>query len=53
MLFLRERVPSIARGDSDSVIFDAGRVEGYKQAIDTISEIIAIAPEKEIKLEND
>lgn len=53
MLFLRERVPSIARGDANSVIFDAGRVEGYKMALDTISEVIAIQEKKEINVEND
>lgn len=35
------------------MIFDAGRAEGYKMAIDMISEVIAVAPKKEIDIEND
>ncbi len=53
MLFLRERAPSIPKGPADEMIFDAGRVEGYRMAIDMISEIIAVAPKKEENLENE
>jgi hypothetical protein len=53
MLFLRERAPSILKGPADEMIFDAGRAEGYKMAIDMISEVIAVAAKKEIDIEND
>ncbi len=53
MLFLREKTPSIQKGDQYQMIFDAGRVEGYKQAIDTISEILAVKQEEEKNAEND
>lgn len=52
MLFLRERSPSIHKAGADEMIFDAGKAEGYKMAIDMISEIIAVAPKKEENLEN-
>lgn len=53
MLFLRERAPSILKGPADEMIYDAGKSEGYKAAIDMISELIAVAPKKEDNLEND
>lgn len=53
MLFLRERVPSIGKGDSNAIVFDAGVVEGYKKAVDTMSEIIALQEKKEQNLENE
>jgi len=53
MLFLREGMPSIHKGPADEMIFEAGIVEGYKKAIDRISEVIAVAPKKEVNLEND
>lgn len=53
MLFLRERVPSIQKGDQHQMIFDAGRVEGYKQAIDTISELLVLKQQGEVDPSND
>lgn len=53
MLFLRERSPTIHKGQADEMIFEAGKAEGYKMALDMISEVIAIAPKKEINIEND
>ena len=53
MLFLREHIPSINKGPSEGMIFDAGRVEGYKQAVDMISEIISIEQTKEHNPRND
>lgn len=53
MLFLRERAPTIHKGAADEMIFEAGKSEGYKMAMDMISEVIAVAPKKEINLEND
>lgn len=52
MLYLREKEPSITRGDQFQMIFDAGRVEGYKQAINTISELLTLEVQKEINPEN-
>lgn len=53
MLFLREKIPSISKGPADEMIFDAGRTQGFKDAIDAISEIIAVAPKQDINIEND
>jgi hypothetical protein len=53
MLFLRERVPSIQKGDQHQMIFDAGRVEGFKQAIDTISELLILKQQNEVDPSND
>lgn len=52
MLYLREHVPTISVGDSHNIIFAAGKSEGYKNAIDTISEILAMAKPKEEEIEN-
>lgn len=46
MLFLREKSPTIVRGDQHQMIFDAGMVEGYRKALDTISEILAVKQEE-------
>lgn len=53
LLALRENSPSITRGDQHQMIFDAGRVEGYKQALDAIYSILAVREEKEENLENE
>ncbi len=53
MLFLREKIPSITKGPADEMIFDAGRTQGFKDAIDAISEIIAVAAKREENLENE
>jgi hypothetical protein len=53
MLFLREKAPSIIKSDADQMIFDAGRVEGYKQALDNLSNIIASEPKKELPIDNE
>lgn len=53
MLFLREKTPSVSKGESHAIAFDAGRVDGYKLACDTISEIIAIRQQKEEVADND
>ncbi len=53
MLFLRERCPTIHKGNADEMIFEAGMSEGYKMAVDMISEIIAVAAKREENLEND
>lgn len=54
MLYLRERTPSIDKGvDPYSMIFEAGRCQGYRNCLDTISEIIAKEPTKSESLENE
>jgi hypothetical protein len=53
MLHLRESTPSIPSGDSHQIIFNAGRVEGYKQALDHISQILAVQEQVEQRLENE
>ena len=53
MLFLREKTPSVSKGESHAIAFDAGRVDGYKAAVDTISEIIAVRQQKEEVADND
>lgn len=52
MLFLREKTPGVTIGDSHNIIFSAGRSEGYKNAIDTMSEILAMPQAKDIEIEN-
>ncbi len=53
MLFLRESGPVIVKGENHQMIFDAGRVEGYKEAINKISDIIAVQEARPIDPSND
>lgn len=53
MLFLRERVPSISKGQPHEVQFDAGRSEGYKQCLDTIMALLSVEETKEVDASND
>lgn len=52
MLYLRERLPMIRAGESHAMIHDGGRVEGYRQALDMMTEIIAAEPKKQDQFEN-
>lgn len=52
MLYAREKNPSIQKGTADEMIFEAGKVEGYKMALDVLSEILAVTPVKEQQAEN-
>lgn len=52
LLFLRENTPSIQQGDANSIVFNAGRYEGYKQAIDMLSEVVSIEEKPDQNLEN-
>lgn len=52
MLYLREKIPSIQRGTSDSIIFDAGRTQGFKDCLDTISELLGTVEVPNVDLEN-
>lgn len=53
MLYLREQTPSIHAGDSTTIVFAAGITEGYKRAIDMISEVISLEEVKNEKIENE
>lgn len=53
MLIQRERTPSITKGDRDSMIFDAGRSEGWKECLNSFSNFIAMEKQKDIKPDND
>lgn len=52
MLVLRERTPSVHKGESHDIIFEAGVVEGYRRAIDAITHIISVEQPKNEELEN-
>lgn len=52
MLFMREKTPSVNKGDANGMIYDGGFVEGYKLAMDRISEVISLEETKEINIEN-
>ncbi len=53
MLFLREKIPSILKGQPHEVQFDAGRSEGFKQCLDTITELLSIEEKKDGDASND
>jgi hypothetical protein len=53
LLYLREKAPSIHAGESHEIIFAAGKVEGYKDCVDTISEVIGAEQEKPLSTDND
>lgn len=53
MLYLRERIPNVSVSDANSMIFQAGKAEGYKEAINMISEVISIQEKPEESLENE
>jgi hypothetical protein len=52
MLVLREQAPGVSVGDSHNIIFQAGKSEGYRQALETIQNLIAAEPTKPEDLEN-
>ncbi len=52
MLYLREHSPTVQKGGAEAMIFDAGRIEGYRLALDFIGEIIAADQVKEENLDN-
>jgi hypothetical protein len=52
MLFARERTPTIHKGLADEMIFEAGKVEGFKMALDILSEIVAAEPKRDQSPEN-
>lgn len=52
MLVLREQTPGVSIGDSHNIIFQAGKAEGYKLALETIQNLIAAEDTKPEDLEN-
>jgi len=50
---MRERTPSCPAGDATNIIFAAGKVEGYKLALDRISEVISLEEKKNEKFDNE
>lgn len=52
MLWLRENAPNANRGDADSMIFDLGRIVGYKECLDRLAEITPVDPVKEKSEDN-
>ena len=53
MLFLREKIPSITKADQHQMIFDAARLEGFKECLNVISELLTLDKStKEIDIEN-
>lgn len=52
MLWLRERIPTIDRGTADNIIFDAGKAQGFRSCLDSISDVMGMVEPKEQQLEN-
>lgn len=52
LLVLREMTPTVGVGDSHNIIFQAGKVEGYRMAIDALQSIIASEEKKDNSIEN-
>jgi len=52
MLYLREKAPSVLKGDADGIIFDAGRAQGWRACLDEIAEIVSTPKEDPQSLEN-
>lgn len=54
MLVLRECEPRILKSSSpEEMIYDAGRNEGYRECLRTITDLIALEQVKEQKADND
>ncbi len=53
MLYLREKIPGIQKGEFHEVAFDAGFSQGFIKAIDTIPELIAGRDQPTDSVEND
>lgn len=46
MLYLREKAPSIHTGTSEAIIFEAGRAQGFRDALDAIANVIGVEPKE-------
>lgn len=53
MLFLREKLPSVIKGQQHEIVFDAGVTQGYGKCLDNISEILAVEDKAPQKPDND
>lgn len=49
MLWLREKLPDVLKGSGESIIFDAGKTQGYKDCLDQIANVMGVV---EAKIEN-
>lgn len=52
LLWWRENVPAIPRGESHEIIFDAGVAQGYKKALDNLTFVLGGEKPKEVDFEN-
>lgn len=52
LLHLREMTPTVQKGAEHEMVFDSGRVEGYRIALDRIYELVAAEQDKQDQLEN-
>ncbi len=52
MLVLREQAPTITKADPHSIIYDAGRVSGFNEALDAIYALASAEENKEINIDN-
>jgi hypothetical protein len=49
---LRQLVPGVAKGQPHEMIFDGGRVEGFRDCIRTLVDLADMAKKEEENLEN-
>lgn len=51
MLYLRENIPGVGAGETNQMIFYAGTAEGYKIALNKISDVLTLRDEAPEDLE--
>lgn len=52
LLFLRERQPVVTKGQMHEMVFDAGRVRGYNDVLDQITNLLGGETKETINIEN-
>jgi hypothetical protein len=52
MLWLRENIPGIFTGPEHEIVFNAGRSEGFKAALDKISETLILREPEDQNADN-
>jgi hypothetical protein len=52
MLWLRESAPVVQKGPECEMVFDSGRVQGYTDCLNKISEMLAANPAPDKPLES-
>lgn len=52
MAWLRAQIPSVVKGDSHEIIFDAGRAQGAKEILDRIDQMLAAEQEQPKDIES-